>query len=81
MQNARVTIGRNDLMNIVDRFADNARLAIFLLNDFGFEEATKSALDDEDFELVAAIQMINDRRTDAGEDAVKLIDMIDDGQF
>lgn len=81
MQNARVTIGRNDLMNIVDRFADNARLAIFLLNDFGFEEATKSALEDEDFELVAAIQMINDRRTDAGEDAVKLIDAIDDGQF
>ena len=81
MQNARVTIGRNDLMNIVDRFADDARLAIFLLNDFGFEEATKSALEDEDFELVAAIQMINDRRTDAGEDAVKLIDAIDDGQF
>ena len=68
-------------MNIVDRFADDARLAIFLLNDFGFEEATKSALEDEDFELVAAIQMINDRRTDAGEDAVKLIDAIDDGQF
>ena len=45
MQNARVTIGRNDLMNIVDRFADDARLAIFLLNDFGFEEATKSALE------------------------------------
>ena len=81
MQNARVTIGRNDLMNIVDRFADDARLAIFLLNEFGFEEATKSALEDEDFELVAAIQMINDRRTDAGEDAVKLIDAIDDGQF
>ena len=81
MQNARVTIGRNDLMNIVDRFADDARLAIFLLNDFGFEEATKSALEDEDFELVAAIQMINDRRTDAGEDAVKLIAAIDDGQF
>ena len=81
MQNARVTIGRNDLMNIVDRFADDARLAIFLLNDFGFEEATKSALEDEDFELVAAIQMINDRRTDAGEDAVKLIDAIDDGKF
>lgn len=81
MENTRVKIGRNDIMNIVDAYGDVARLAIFMLNDFGFEEAFKSALDDEDFELAAAIQMINDRRTDAGEDAVKLIDAIDDGQF
>jgi hypothetical protein len=71
-----------DLMGVVRQTStDDARMAIFSLNDIGFKEATKAALDEEDFNLLTAIQLIANRRTDDGEDAVKLIDTIDEMQF
>lgn len=81
MENTRVTMKLEDLMGVVRQTStDDARMAIFTLNDIGFEEATKAALDEEDFNLLTAIQLIANRRTDDGEDAVKLIDMIDEMQ-
>ena len=82
MENTRVTIKLEDLVSVVRSHAtDDPRLAIFMLNDMGFEEACKRAKEDRDTGLLSAILMINARRTDDGEDAVMLIDMIDDGQF
>lgn len=82
MENTRVTMKLEGLVDVVrNTNADDARLAIFLINDIGFEEATKTALDEGDMGLVAALQMIANRRTDDGEDAVKLIDIIDGMQL
>ena len=82
MENTRVPMKLEDLMDVVRQTStDDARMAIFSLNDIGFKEATKAALDEDDFNLLTAIQMIANRRTDDGEDAVKLIDAIDGMQF
>lgn len=82
MENTRVTMKLEGLMDVVrNTNADDARLAIFLINDIGLEEATKTSLDEGDMGLVAALQMIANRRTDDGEDAVKLIDTIDGMQL
>jgi len=82
MENTRVKMKLEDLVDVVrNTNADDARFAIFLLNDIGFEEAEKTSLDEGDMGLVAALQMITNRRTDEGEDAVKLIDAIDGMQL
>lgn len=82
MENTRVTMKLEGLMDVVrNTHVDDARLAIFLINDIGLEEATKTALDEGDMGLVDALQMIANRRTDDGEDAVKLIDTIDGMQL
>lgn len=81
MENARVKMKIEDLIPVYSTHLDDARLAIFMLNDTGFEEACKRAKEDRDTGLLSAILMINARRRDDGDDAVMLIDTIDGMQL
>ncbi len=75
----RETIKLEDLLDVVRRSAaDDPRLAIFMLNDMGFEQAIRGAQEDGDKGLEETIRTIDSLRTEAGEDAVRLIDMIDE---
>lgn len=78
MQNSRVKIMQVDLANIVlSSSEDDPRMAIFMLNDMGREEAIKSAIEDGDDGLAETIRRIDDARNDEGQDAIELIDAID----
>lgn len=81
MENTRVTIKLEDLMRVVRQTStDDARLAIFTLNDIGFDAAFCAASDEDDFNLLTAIQMIDSLQSVEGQDAEELIDVIDEMQ-